>query len=136
MGNPPWAGEIRFATFSGRKKNEGELDRLISHWTVTRPANELMLVLQKEEVPAGVVQRGEDLYKDPQLGFRNYFWEVNHPVIGEHKLASESFSLSKVPRECKMSAPRLGEHTEYVCREILGLSKEEFSELSSGKVFE
>ena len=136
MGNPEWSRESKFATFLERKKNEGELDRLISEWTITLTAKEVMYKLQATGVPAGVAQKSEELYNDPQLKHRGYFWEVDHPVIGKHLLESQAFQLSKSPRRLRMPAPRMGEHNEYVCCEILKLPDEEFVELLSEGVFE
>jgi len=95
-----------------------------------------MFRLQEAGVPAGVAQKGEDLYNDPQLKQFGYFWEVDHPVAGKHKLESHAFNLPKAPRKLKMPAPCMGEHTEYVCREILKLPDEEFVELLADGVFE
>jgi benzylsuccinate CoA-transferase BbsF subunit len=47
-----------------------------------------------------------------------------------------SFRLAKAPAELKSPAPCLGEHTAYVCAEILGMSDEEFVQLSEEGVFE
>jgi len=136
MGDPEWSRESKFSTSLKRKKNEGELDRLISEWTITLAAKEVMYKLQEAGVPAGVVQKSENLYNDPQLKHRGYFWEVDHPVIGRHLLESQAFQLSKSPRRLRMPSPCMGEHNEYVCCEILKLSDEEFVELLSEGVFE
>jgi benzylsuccinate CoA-transferase BbsF subunit len=136
MGDPEWSKEIRFSTFLKRKHNKDELDKLISEWTITLTATEAMYKLQEVGVPTGVVQKSEDLYNDPQLKHREYFWEVEHPVIGKHLLESQAFQLSKSPRRLRMPSPRMGEHNEYACREILKLSDDEFVELLSEGVFE
>ncbi len=136
MDNPEWSKEARFPTFSKRKENEDALEHLISGWTVTLTAKEVMFRLQEAGVPAGVAQKGEDLYNDPQLKQFGYFWEVDHPVIGKHQLESHAFNLPEAPRKLKTPAPCMGEHTEYVCREILKLSDEEFVELLADGVFE
>lgn len=136
MGQPERCKEIDFATFSNRKKNEEGLNNLVSQWTATLTAKEVMLSLQKAGIPAGLVQKGEDLYSDPQLKHRGYFWEVVHPVVGRHQLESHAFDLPKTPRKLRMPAPCMGEHTEYVCREILELSDEDFRSLLTDGVFE
>lgn len=136
MGDPEWSRALRFSTFSKRKENEDELNHLISGWTSTLTAEEVMFKLQKVGVPAGIVQKGEDLYKDPQLKQFGYFWEVDHPIIGKNQLEAQAFNLSKSPRKLRMPAPCMGEHTECVCREILKLSDEEFVGLIADGVFE
>jgi benzylsuccinate CoA-transferase BbsF subunit len=136
MGDPEWSKETRFSTFSNRKENEDELNQLISEWTVNLTPKEAMFKLQEAGVPAGVLQKGEDLYNDPQLKQFGYFWEVDHPVIGKHRLESHAFNLSKTPRKLRMPAPRLGEHNEYVCHQVLKLPDEEFVDLLVDGVFE
>jgi len=131
IGNPPWTTEDRFATLRGRKENEAELDRLVEEWTVKHTAEEVMTLMQKAGVAAGVAQTIKELYDDPQLKHRGHYWVFDHKVLGKFFCFSQLAKLSKAKPEPRMSAPCLGEHTEYVCREILKLSDEEFVELLS-----
>lgn len=136
MGNPEWSKENRFATFSKRKENEGDLDRYLGQWTSTMTTTQALFQLQQHEVPSGIVQKGEDLCNDPQLKEFGYFWEVEHSVIGRCKLKSHAFNLSKTPRRLRMPAPCLGEHTKYVCCKLLKLPFEKFEDLLKDGVFE
>ena len=136
MGNPDWAEEERFRTFMGRKRNEDELERLIEAWTITKDAYALMEELQREGVPAGVVQKGEDLLKDPRLRSLPYYWEIEHPEIGKHIYEGPPYTMSKTPPKVNMPAPLLGQHTEFVCTKILGIPDEEFISLFEEGVFE
>jgi len=136
MGDPAWAKEKRFLSFTARKENKGELEEKISQWTKTLDAFTVMARLQELKVPAGVAQKSEDLYCDPQLDHRGFFWEVEHPVMGKHRLESEAFIFSKTPPELRMPSACMGEHTEWICREILGLSDEQFVEYLTEGVFE
>lgn len=129
MGNPAWTKSERFATLLARKKNETELDKLIESWTGNLSAEEAMTLLQKAGVPAGVAQTSEDLLKrDPQLKHRGFFHEVDHPEVGKHHAARSPYIFSDIPVELKRS-PLIGEHNEYVCKEILKLSDDEVAEL-------
>lgn len=129
VGNPPWTKDARFATQRQRKKNEGELDRLIEKWTISRSAEKIMLSLQARGVPASIVQTGEDLHRDPQLKHRGHYQILNHKVIGLHSYDTPSFVLSRTPGKPERAAPLMGEHNEYVCQNILGMSDEEIAEL-------
>ncbi len=135
MGNPPWSKDSRFATFQGRKENEDELDRLIEAWTIARSAEEVMDRLQREGVPAGVVKTIKDLYEDPQLKYRHYLWTMQHREMGAFSFPGQACKLSKTPARLRMPSPCLGEHTEYVCRELLGMSESEFDQLLIEGVF-
>lgn len=129
LGNPTWTKDTKFATLLARKENEEELDGLIEEWTVNFSAEEVMEMMQAAGVAVGVVQTSEELFRDPQLRHRYYFWELEHPEIGKHHYSGSVFALSKTPAELKMAAPCLGQHTEYVCTQILGIPQEEFVEL-------
>jgi benzylsuccinate CoA-transferase BbsF subunit len=135
IGNPPWTRDSKFATLLDRKKNENELDYLVSKWTIDLEAEEVMVRLQSAGVAAGVVHDGKDVAEDPQLKHRHYRWELNHSEIGKHLYHGSGFKLSKTPAELNMPAPCLGEHNEYVYTKILGIPDEEFAELLTSGAF-
>lgn len=136
MGNPDWAEKPEFATLLARKRNEDELNERVGEWTRNFTAEELMERLQAVGVPAGVVKNAADVQDDPQLAHRHFFWQLEHPEIGMHNYEGPGFILSKTPTEIKSPSPLMGQHTEYVCREILGMSDEEFIDLLSQGVLE
>ena len=136
LGNPAWTENPKFATVLSRKANEEELDKLVESWTSKLPAEEVMHRMQDAGIGAGVVQSGKDLIEDPQLKHRHHFWYLNHPEMGSCAYDGPPFKLSETPAELRMPAPCLGEHTEYVCTQILGMSDEEFIELLAEGVFE
>jgi crotonobetainyl-CoA:carnitine CoA-transferase CaiB-like acyl-CoA transferase len=129
IGNPEWTTDPRFGTLANRKANEDELDRLVEEWTTQHLAFDVMNLMQEGGVPAGVVETGEDqLEHDLQTMHRGFFQELDHPRLGKHHAMASPFQLSKVPCEIER-APLLGEHNEYVLKEILGLSDEEVVDL-------
>ena len=130
MGNPEWVSLPRFDTLLHRMENNEELDRLIGEWTINYAPEELMRRLQAAGVAAGVVQTGEDLIdNDPQLRHRQHFVEMNHAEMGKHLTERPPFRLSRTPSEPQRPFPSFGEHTEYICQEILGMGDAEFAEL-------
>lgn len=134
--SPRWTKDPKFSSLTARKKNEDELDRLVSMWTVNFTAEEVMATLQRHGIAAGVVQSACDLVRDPQLTARNTLWELTHRELGNYLHLGELFRLSLTPAAGERPAPCLGEHTEYVCRELLEMPDEEFIELLLDKVFE
>jgi benzylsuccinate CoA-transferase BbsF subunit len=129
IGNPSWTKETRFSTLRARKQNEDELDRLIDDWTNNYSAEQIMEILQSSGVAAGIVQNAEDLQeRDPQLKHRHFFWKLEHPDVGEYTAPRPNFTLSKAPYELHR-APLLGEHSEHVLKEILGMTDDEIAEL-------
>lgn len=127
IGNPPWAANAKFATSMSRKENEAELDKLIEAYTINFTPEQVMTMLQSVGVPSGVVANGADLLSDPQIKARDYYWYLNHKEMGLTLTIGQPFKLSKTPPEPRMPSPCLGEHSEYVCKQILGMSDEEFA---------
>ncbi len=133
-GHPEWAEDPRFSTLAARKRHEGELEALLAEWTRTHEASELAERLQAAGVPAAPVQRTSDLFADPQLAHRLAWRELPHPVLGRFHYVAPPFRLSENPAQVRRS-PLLGEHTGWLCREVLGLSEEEVRELEAEGVF-
>ena len=104
------------------------LKREIADWTRGQPAEELMQRLQTAGVPAGVVQTPEDLRSDPQLAHRGHFWMLDHPTMGRRAYDGPSFRLSETPAELTKAAPLLGEDNEYVYKNLVGMSDEDYIE--------
>jgi benzylsuccinate CoA-transferase BbsF subunit len=128
IGNPPWVMETRFSNLAGRKANESELDKLVEEWTRTKTPEEVMNLMQAGGVPSGIVENAEDMNNDPQLNQRNHFNKVDHPEIGTYSAQEHAFRLSRTQSQIKR-APCLGEDNEFVYKEILGMSDEEYIEL-------
>ena len=88
------------------------------------------MLMQRAGVAAGVVQDAEDiLIHDPHLRARGYYVYQDHSEAGHTAYDGIAFKLSATPGELSSPAPRLGEHTEYVCKEILQIAGEEFDQL-------
>lgn len=124
-----WADNEDFASSSGRKQNEKEIDSLVSRWTRERAPEEITRLLQAQGIPAGVVQNSQDLVSDPQLSHRQAIWYLEHESAGRHAVFSQGSILSKNPNPSPKAAPHLGEHTFHICKEILGMPDEEIATL-------
>ena len=122
-----------FSDTQSRKANEEELDRILSQWTRGIDSFHLMDQCQRYGVPAGVVQTCQDLFDDPQLKDRQHFVFLDHKVIGRHAYDGCCFQLSESPASYK-PAPLLGEHTSWVCKEILGMNEKEIRDLVEAEI--
>jgi benzylsuccinate CoA-transferase BbsF subunit len=136
MSRPELSSDPRFETLLKRKQNEEALNKLIGEWTSGFTPEDVMQLLQSAGIASGVVKNAADIYADPQLRERNLFWPLEHPEIGTFTHLGQSFALSATPAQPYRPSPRLGEHTEYVCTQILKMKDEEFADLASAGVFE
>ncbi len=132
----PELSEVRFHTITGRMKHIAELDRIIEEWTITRTAEDVINLLREQNIEAVPVQNSRDLYDDPQLRHRHHFQVLNHPEMGPCAYEGFPFELSRTPSKLAMPAPCLGQHNEYVCTDLLGLSDSEFVDLLKEGVLE
>jgi len=136
IGDPSLADNPKFGTLLARKENEEELDQLVNEWTRSRSAEEVMKLMQASGVAAGMVEAAEDQERDSQLVYRHFFWDLDRPEGGKFiSPAGVHFLLSKTPYELKRP-PALGEHNDYVFKELLGLSDTEISDLVQAKVID
>ena len=128
MGDPEWAKDRRFDDTPGRLEHHDELDERLTQWTASRSAQDVMQTLQEHSVPAGVVQRSSDLQKDPQLAHRKFFRQLDHPDMGEIPYGGHQFRIAGYDSGPRFPAPMLGQHTDQVLREILGMTDDEITE--------
>jgi benzylsuccinate CoA-transferase BbsF subunit len=137
IGNPGWTSRDQFSTLLARKQNEDALNRLVQEWTSLHSAKEVMDLLQAAGVSAAAVQTGEEVFKDPQFNHYGFSRYLFYPGI-EREIAAEFpfVKLSKTPAEVKMPRPMIGEHNEYICTQILGMSDEEFVDYMAAGAFE
>ena len=127
-----WAGESRLSSVSGRWQNRDELDRILAGETVGWDAHELMSALQEQGVPAGAVLDSKDLLFDTHLRERRFYEVVNHhPSTQMPPLpyAGRPWKLSATPAVPPKAAPLMGEHNEFVLRELLGTSGSDVAKL-------
>ena len=136
MGRADWLEDSRFATLEGRKAHEAELEQAIGDWTSTRDSFEVMRSLQEAGVPAGVVQKGSDVWSDPQLAHRGHFRMLNHTECGPMPYETLPFHLSETPAEMSSAAPLVGEHNLSILEEFLGMSGSEVGVLLEEGVLE
>jgi crotonobetainyl-CoA:carnitine CoA-transferase CaiB-like acyl-CoA transferase len=136
MGKSTLSHDPRFLSPEKRKEHEEEVDRIVEEWTSTLSAEEITEILQRRGVPAGIVKDARDLYSDPQLRWRNMFWELKHSEVGPFTHLGPSFILSKTPARAKRPSPTLGQDTHTILTEIVGISDEELVELVNEAVLE
>lgn len=121
-----WPRDPKFVTAIHRKENEEELHQLLESWTINFTPEELMARLQSAGIIAGIVKNPKELLADAQLNHYQFFWWMEHPEIGRFPYHGQAMKLSRTPCQPRLPSPCLGQHTEYVSCEILGMWREEF----------
>jgi crotonobetainyl-CoA:carnitine CoA-transferase CaiB-like acyl-CoA transferase len=128
MDQPSLANDPRFATFDARKQHEDAIDPIIAAWTVDKVAEAVEVRLQSSGVAAGVVETAKDLLTvDPQLAHRGHYRKTTHAEAGERINDGPPFIMSATPIAIR-AAPMLGQHNDYVFKQLLGMSEDEINE--------
>lgn len=135
IGAPPWTSAERFADSLTRWQNQDELDKLVEAWTIGHEHYEVMNTLQKFGIAAGAIPTGPELLTDPHLKDRDMFQVVDRAIVGPHPYAkSAPMQLSGFQGKIRLPAPTLGEHNNYVLRELLGMTVAEIQSLVEDKI--
>lgn len=124
--------EERFASVAGRALHGVDLDRIVLEGTKDRTMQELFITAsEKYHMLFGIVQEPEDLANCPHLAAREYFQEVDHPVMGRIKVPFRLWSMPDAPAVYRRCAPLLGEHNAEVYGGMLGLGAERIAALTA-----
>lgn len=134
MGKPELANDKRFNNATARKANEAALEEIITAWTTDRDRWEVTETLQKAGVAAFPSMSNKDLATNPHLASRGYLVQKEHPEVGKRIHAGIPWQMSGTPCEVQAAAPLRGQHTEYVLRDVIGLSEAEVQKLREGQV--
>ncbi|MFO7963235.1 MAG: CoA transferase [Desulfobacterales bacterium] len=133
MGDPDWALSEKFSDDLSRLQHQDELDAHVASWTLGLDNYELMHRLQQEGVPAGPLMDERDVHQDPHVNDRKWFQEVTQEEVGTHSHPGEFCRMSKTPLSIRKPPCRLGEHNEYVYKDLIGVTDQEYAELQEEK---
>ncbi len=134
IGRAELATDPRFAVLAARKENEDALEQTVTAWTQERSADEVTRILQQIGVAAYPSLDGKDMLANPHVVARGFFVELEHPEVGKRQHLGIPWKMSRTPCDVRRPAPCLGQDTEYVLEEILGLSKEQVTSLKEREI--
>jgi crotonobetainyl-CoA:carnitine CoA-transferase CaiB-like acyl-CoA transferase len=129
LGNPEWTRDEKFSSALNRYRNQDKLDKLVESWTLEHDHYEAMFILQGEGIAAAPLTDAADIEADPHVKEIGVLETVTHPEAGTHSYPGIGWTQAKTPNHVRRYAPRLGEDNEYVYKELLGISDEQYAEL-------
>ena len=122
-----------YATNGVRVENRTTLAPLLQEYFLTRDADDWVVDLQANSVPAGPINDLADVFSDPQVLHRDMFLEIPHPTLESIKQTGLPIKFSRTPGGLDQHPPLLGEHNQAILQG-LGYSDAEIQDLSEKAV--
>ena len=131
LGEPAWATDPSLDTFAGRRSHHDLVDAHLQEWCLGLSADEVVELLWQAGVPVAKVVQPHQQPDLPQLQFRGFFEEIDHPVAGRSRYSTLPMRFSPGPQRLhQRPAPLLGEHNRDLLAE-LGLTPSEIDALEA-----
>jgi formyl-CoA transferase len=134
IGGEALLNDERFNTIEVRRKNQGEMWKLLTEFASNYTKRELMAVLNELNVPCGPIMSTMDLANDEHVKLREMYVELDHPERGKWFNLGCPIKLSDSPVEIERS-PLLGEHTDEVLSDVLGYPSDDVAALKQAGAF-
>jgi len=134
LGQPEkFQDDPRFSTNAGRVANIDDVHDYLAEVLAAKTSAEWLSDFEAADLPAGPMYTLDDVVNDAHLKEMNFFQQVEHPTEGPLVAMTYPTEWSDADSEYRLPAPRLGEHTVDVLKE-LGRSSEEIGGLVEKKI--
>ena len=134
VGRPEWARDARFTRNRDRVVHRDVLDGLVADVLRGDVARAWLDRLRAAGVPCGRINSVAQALEDPHAAARGMVETVEHPAVGALRLLGIPFKLAGTPATVRRPPPTLGQHTEEILRDELGLGAARVAELRAQKV--
>lgn len=134
MGRPELVSDERFRTLVDRNRNAGQIDQIVSEWTMRHAIAELEEKLLAAEVPVSRIYTIADVFSDAHYRAREMLVETPDDDLGTVTLAGPVPKMSRTPGAILKSGGRIGQDTRKVLAELAGLSIQELRQLEAARV--
>ena len=134
IGCPELANDPRYDSNGNRDKNRASLVARLQAVFLTRTYEEWEKILIDGGIPVGAINTLAEVVEHPQVKARGAIVDIDHPKIGKTRVVGVPVRLSSTPGSVRTPSPSLGQHTEEVLRDLLGMEDAEIGRLRSAGV--
>jgi crotonobetainyl-CoA:carnitine CoA-transferase CaiB-like acyl-CoA transferase len=134
LGMDDWIEDPRFDTLVKRRDLRETVNERICGVTTRKTVNELVEVLTQHQVPHAPILGIQDALSQPQAVAREMVVETDHQLLGKIPIVNRPIKFPADPQPVPAAPPVLGQHTDEILRDILGLTAEEIAQLRVSKV--
>jgi formyl-CoA transferase len=133
IGRTELKGDERYETGGARAEREAEVDEMIASWTRKHDKHECMRVIGAAGIPAGAVMDTKELVEDKSFHERAILPLIPHPVVKDHRVPAWPVRHNGAPPPV-LTSPLLGEHTQDVLSNWLGMKASDIDMLKKESV--
>jgi formyl-CoA transferase/CoA:oxalate CoA-transferase len=134
IGCPELADDARYRKNADRVKNRDSLIAALQSVFLTKTYEEWESVLLPAGIPMGAINTIAQVVEHPQVQARGTLVDMDHPRAGKVRMVGAPVRLSATPGAVRTPAPMLGEHTDEVLGQLLGLDGERIAALRQAGV--
>ena len=135
VGRPDIAEDPAFAQPQDRVARRDELFAVLADVFKQRPWAHWQQKMREAHVPCGVVNTVPQAIRSPEARARNAVTWIPHQGVGKIPNIASPWRFGLTPVADPRAAPRVGEHTHEVLREVLGYSDERLQALAAARAF-
>lgn len=136
IGLPALPADPRFVRNADRVSHREELVAILAEHFLTATADEWVTAIHAVKVPVGAINNIAQALEEPQIQARGMLVNMPHPLNPQFSMVGSPIKLSASPVEYQRPAPVLGQDTDAVLRERLGLSDEQLAGLKALGIIE
>ena len=133
-GRPDLASEPRFVKNADRVRHRAELVPMLEAVMKTRAKADWLSALEAAKVPCGAINSLDEVFSDPQVQARGMVTHWQHPLRADLPLVSSPIKLERTPVRTDRPPPMLGQHTDEVLGELLGVDAARLATLRDRQV--
>lgn len=127
----------KYKTNGLRTENRDELNTILDPIFKGKTTNEWLGIFKKAGHPVSQINNIKEIIEDNNTQYRKMVKEIEQPEVGRMKVINSALGhMSETPGDVYAPAPRLGEHTEEVLKNILNYSEESIKKLKQEKIID
>src|SRR5882757_6569878 len=133
LGMQEWIKDSRFESIEKRRDNRRLVNERVSEFTHQRSVADLVELFTQHQVPHASILGIKDALTQPQAVAREMVVETDHQVLGKIPIVNRAIKFPGDHQPVPTAPPVLGQHTDEILRDILGLTSEQIEELRASK---
>jgi crotonobetainyl-CoA:carnitine CoA-transferase CaiB-like acyl-CoA transferase len=134
LGMSQFIGDPRFDTLQHRRDNRDQVNEWIATFTRQKTVQELVELLAEHEVPHAPILGIKEALSQPQAVARAVVVETEHEVLGKIPIVNRPIKFAGAAQPVPAAPPVLGQHTDEILHEVLGMTSHQIDQLRSAKV--